>query len=143
MPRSIYPAPHEESKDDLLNYWRLIIPVSIFILLMAWCFSSCNADPARASEYSDEQIVNAIYHAEGGAKAQYAYGIRFIPYRTITDARRYCFNTVRNNRKRFANQSKYTDYLEFLASRYCPVSAHPLNKNWLKNVRYFLAKKGA
>lgn len=118
---------------------KYFIPAVIAILvLLAIFFLSM----ARAEEYSDEQIVNAIYHAEGGAKASFAYGIRSIPYRNIKDARRICFNTVRNNRKRFIKQNKYSDYLEFLASRYCPVSAHPLNRNWLTNVRYFL-RRGA
>lgn len=33
-------------------------------------------------------------------------------------------------------------YIEFLASRYCPIGAdndpQGLNKNWVKNVKYFL-----
>lgn len=91
--------------------------------------------------YSDEQIVNAIYQAEGGAKATYAYGIRSVKYSSVAEARRICFNTVRNNRKRFAKQTKYTDFLEFLASRYCPIGCdndRGTNKYWLKNVRHFL-----
>lgn len=39
----------------------------------------------------------------------------------------------------------FTDYIEFLGSRYCPVGAdndpQGLNKNWVKNVKYFLTKK--
>lgn len=109
------------------------------LLGVSVCFASiCHA-------YTDEQIVNAIYKAEGGKKAQYAYGIRSVSYKDEAEARKICFNTVRNNRTRFTNQSKYTDYLEFLASRYCPVGCdndRGTNKYWLKNVRYFLTKEG-
>ena len=112
--------------------WAALIAIAVGSLFFAM--------RAHAQDYTDEQIVNAIYHAEGGAKATFAYGIRSVPYRDIKEARRICFNTVRNNRKRFAKQGKYTDYIEFLGSRYCPVSAHPLNRNWVKNMRYFLAR---
>ena len=96
--------------------------------------------------YTDTQIVNAIYQAEGGDKATYLYGTRSVSYDTPEEARRICFNTVRNNRKRYADYGnlEYDTYLEFLASRYCPVGTandpRGLNKNWLKNVKYFLKK---
>jgi len=118
----------------LMKHLWLIPAVLLMTIFMAGVFSAFGMD------YTDEQIVNAIYHAEGGAKAPFAYGIRSVPYRDITEARRICFNTVRNNRKRFLNQTRYTDFIEFLGSRYCPVSAHKLNQYWLKNVRYFLAR---
>ena len=101
----------------------------------------------HAPKYSDKQIVEAIYKAEGGDKATYLYGIRSVPYDTPEEARRICFNTVRNNRRRYKEygHEKYGTYLEFLASRYCPIGADNdpkgLNKNWLKNVRYFLEVK--
>lgn len=91
--------------------------------------------------WTDEEIANSIFKAEGGFKATYLYGIRSVHYQDEADARRICLNTIRNNRARFAKQSAYTDYLEFLSSRYCPASAHQLNKYWLKNVRYFLKQE--
>ncbi len=30
-----------------------------------------------------------------------------------------------------------SDFVEFLGRTYCPPNAHPLNKNWVRNVRYF------
>ena len=111
-------------------------------------FSQCTMQPARASEveYSNEAIVNAIWVIEGKHKAQYAYGIRSVKYSSLAEARRICLNTVRNNRVRFAKQNKYTDYLDFLASRYCPTSGklsnaeQRLNKYWIGNLRKQLAK---
>lgn len=108
-----------------------VILFILFILIHSICW---------AGTFTDTQLCNAIFLAEGGYKAQYLYGIRSVHYKDETEARKICLNTIRNNRKRFLNQTKYKDYLEFLANRYCPVSAHPLNKNWLKNVKYFLEK---
>jgi len=100
---------------------------------------------AHAKEYTDEQIASAIYQAEGGRKSQYPYGIRSIKCDTKAECKKICIKTIKNNRKRFARDSKgFTYYLQFLASRYCPVGAgndpRGLNKNWLKNVEYFLSK---
>ena len=90
----------------------------------------------------DEVIVNAIYKAEGGEKAKYPYGIVSIK---TDNPRKVCLNTVRNNKKRFMAQTKYNDYIEFLGSRYCPIGASNdpkgLNKNWVKNVKYFINKQ--
>ena len=117
---------------------KIFLPAVLAILAIIMCISFVYAE-----EYSDEQIVNAIYRAEGGTKAQFAYGIRSVPYGDITEARRICFNTIRNNRKRFAKQTKYRDFLSFLASRYCPINCdndRGTNKYWLKNVKFFLRR---
>ncbi|TBR16975.1 hypothetical protein EPO66_03605 [bacterium] len=95
-------------------------------------------------EYTDEQIVEAIKRAENSKK--YPYGIKSInTHGDEAYARKICFNTVKNNRARFAKQTKYTDFIEFLGSRYCPIGAADdptgLNKNWVKNVKYFLENK--
>ena len=131
------------NKIELLKIYTIaFLAVTLILSMVIVC---------SASDYTDEQIVNAIYRAEGGVKASFAYGIRSIPYRDIKDARRICFNTVRNNRIRFTRQSKYKDFLEFLASRYCPTQGFYIlkigcdndrgtNKYWLKNVRYYLER---
>lgn len=104
---------------------------------------SCSISIAAPCSYSDEQIVNAIFKAEGGYKAKYLYGIRSVKYKDEADARRICFNTVRNNRVRYKKQTKYSDFIEFLGSRYCPVNCDNdtgTNRYWTKNVRYYLSK---
>ncbi len=119
--------------------WCIIASASVFPGVDDW----------NKGHYSDESIVNAIYRAEGGSKAQYLYGIRSVHYDSPEEARKICLNTVRNNRKRYAKYGykKYDTYLEFLASRYCPVKGKDLtsaekrlNKYWLKNVKFFLEK---
>lgn len=114
-----------------------IIMVILFCLLLS--VSEANASPA---DPSDEEIVNAIYWAEGGPKTNHPYGVLSVKCDSSEECRRICRNTVRNNRKRFSNQTLFTDYLEFLSSRYAPIGAGNdptnLNKNWLKNVRWFI-----
>ena len=94
----------------------------------------------KAEEYTNDQIANAIYKAENSTR--YPYGIKSINTFGNKDyARKICLNTIRNNRVRFAKQNKYKDFIEFLGSRYCPLtikSEYHLNKNWVKNVKYYL-----
>lgn len=107
-------------------------------------FSAINLD----MKYSDEEIVSAIYMAEGGSRAKWAYGIRSVQYKDKADAKRICLNTVRNNKKRYADygHKQFRSFLEFLGSRYCPVVGHlskaerRLNGHWVGNVRYYLEK---
>lgn len=119
----------------------------IILIIVIVLFSSVNC---YAKEYSDQEIVDAIYLAEGGKKAQFPYGIRSIKCSGEVECRRICENTVRNNRKRFSQYGykDYNDFIEFLGSRYCPTSGNNLSKserklngNWVKNVNYFLDKK--
>jgi hypothetical protein len=97
--------------------------------------------------YTDEQICNAIFKAEGGYKAKYLYGIRSVKYKDEKQARKICLNTIRNNRIRYKKYGykKYKTFLEFLASRYAPIGVKNdpknLNKYWLKNIKYFLQKE--
>lgn len=115
----------------------LILLTSAFIVVLSVL--------AHAKEYSDEEIAQAIYLAEGGAVSKYPYGIRSVKCNSKDECKKICLKTIANNRKRFASDSKgFSDYLQFLASRYCPIGADNdpkgLNKNWLKNVRFFLKK---
>lgn len=95
--------------------------------------------------WTDGQIADAIYKAEGGEKACVPYGILSVKVKDEAEARRVCLNTIRNTRIRYAKYGykKYNTYLEFLASRYCPVGCdndNGTNRYWLRNVIYFLRK---
>jgi len=96
---------------------------------------------AHWHNYSDEKIVNAVFLAEGGYKAQYLYGIRSIPYKDEAQARRICFNSVRNGRRRWLKAGRPYDLITFIGLRYCPPKAHRLNSNWVKNVKHFLERR--
>jgi len=88
-----------------------------------------------------EKIVDAVYKIEGGAKARKPFGILSVPCKDFDDCRRVCKNTVQNNYKRWTKAGRPGDYLAFLAARYAPVQCHPLNKNWLPNLRKELGRK--
>jgi len=99
----------------------------------------------KAENYTDEEICQAIFYAEGGYKATYLFGIRSVPYTDYKEAKKICMNTIRNNRKRYKEYGykQYKTYLEFLSSKYCPVGCendNGTNKYWLDNVKYFLNK---
>lgn len=91
--------------------------------------------------FTNDEIANAVYRAEGGKKAKVPYGILSVRVKDEADARRVCIRTIQNNRARFAKQTKYDDFIEFLGSKYCPVSEHKLNRFWVKNVKSILGKE--
>lgn len=100
-------------------------------------------------DYSDEIIADAIYIAEGGEKAAVPYGIMSVKVKNEAEARQVCLNTIRNNRKRYDKYGykQHDSFLEFLGSRYAPIGAendkYNLNKNWVKNVRFYVKKLNA
>lgn len=114
------------------------IVIAILILLGLWIAL------ARAEEtYTNDEIANAIYKAEGGARFGYGIQRKYWRYHNLAEARKICLNTIQNNRKRFSNQAQYTDFIEFLGSRYCPIGANNdrgTNKYWVSNVKRFLKK---
>lgn len=114
-------------------------------LLIIYFIALCGIASSELPEhYDNDRLCNAIYKAEGGDKAQYLYGIRSVHYEDAAEARRICLNTIRNNKVRFYKQDKYTDYIDFLGSRYCPVGCdndNGSNKHWIKNVNYFYNKE--
>jgi len=126
---------------------------------------------------SFENLVQAIYIAEGGEKARVPYGATsfhdsgsrhfantrtqylfellqadFSPrvgskeyYRIVTIVT--VFYYWENYIHKHNLQQKYfdknpsdvqNDFIHYLGSYYAPVSASPLNKSWVKNVRYYL-----
>ena len=121
-------------------FWGLVVAI-VAMGVFSVLFFGCQI--GEADEIDDIRLCNAIYKAEGGSSATYLYGIRSVRYGSEQEARRICLNTIRNNHKRYADygHKKHDTYLEFLASRYCPLNAKNdptgLNKNWIKNVRYF------
>lgn len=96
---------------------------------------SVNAEDLRRSTLTT--ICNAIYIAEGGAKAKSPYGIESIKVRNKEEARRICENTIRNNYKRWQDKGSPGKFLDFLGDRYCPPKGWfgTNNKNWKHNVR--------
>ena len=123
-----------------------LIPIILLWAAIIWMLAFMACGVAHAGDHADAEIADAIFQAEGSHQATYLYGIRSVGYKDEADARRICLNTIRNNRKRYAEYGhrQHDTYLEFLASRYCPVNApndpRGLNRNWLRNVLHFLER---
>ena len=108
-------------------------------LLAIFLLCSCRSGPIP-EEFAG-RLADAIYHAEGGAKARVPYGILSVKVRDAAHARRVCLTTVRNNWLRWETAGKTGAFVDFLADRYCPPSADPAgNRNWKRNVRFFLTQ---
>ena len=132
-------------KDTLRYYIIIILIASIFILA---CMFAGKANAAEIYEsHNIDEIADAIFKAEGGKGTRYPYGIKSIKCVGEKECRRICKNTIRNNIKRYNDygRSKFGNYLKFLASRYAPIGVANdptnLNKNWIKNVKFFLKKR--
>lgn len=89
-------------------------------------------------------IVAAIRYAENGGKGK-EYGIlhpRVKP--TYRSQAGWCAATVQKNYDRWVKAGSKGEFIVFLGKRYCPVGAendpNGLNKNWTKNVRFYVDK---
>jgi len=90
-------------------------------------------------------ILLAIRKAENGGPGK-EFGIVH-PKAWNTDLNTqagWCASTIMRNRERYAKSDKSDDFITFLGNRYCPVGAKNdptnLNKNWIKNVKYWVKK---
>jgi hypothetical protein len=125
---------------------NLILSLIFLLTLTSQGFSSQSSQGKGEgiySDYSNDQIVEAIGKAENSVK--YPYGIKSIDTKGNEEyARKICFNSVRNNRKRWIEAGKPEDLISFISRRYCPINAPDdptgLNKNWISNVKYNLKK---
>ena len=89
-----------------------------------------------AFAWTDTEIVNAIGRAENSTA--HPYGI-MQKYKNTTP-RQACFNTIHHIMRCWNGKG---DFIAYCGSIYAPVGAGNdpggLNKNWVKNVKYFLA----
>jgi hypothetical protein len=123
-------------RERMIYTWRYVLAVALFTLFASLVYAQ--VVKTEEIEYTNEQIANAIYKAEGGAKTSHPYGI--LAHYKHTSPRQACLNTIAHARRDY----KGKDLISFLGSRYCPVGARNdpqgLNVNWIKNVKYFLGK---
>lgn len=84
---------------------------------------------------TDDEIANAIYRLEGGARAKAPYGILSLKVSSPAMARRICLRTIANSRTRWLKAGRPGDELDFLADRYCPAASDPVgNRRWKINI---------
>lgn len=116
--------------------------------MTAFALICVSAVTLALSEGQVERLAQAIFRAEGGAKTSFPYGIKSIPIRGKTPserqnyARKICKNTIRKNYFRWSKAGKPGNFIDWLGDRYCPPQIDKDgNKNWKKNVRFFLREQ--
>ena len=139
----------DKRNEDVVNGLKVAGCIAILgiILMIIFLLTGC----AQASDkviikvpniegYSAQEWCNAIFWAEGGYKTNHPYGI-LTKYKH-TSPRQACINTVSNNHARWLSSASKLPYIAFLSNRYAPIGAKNdpggLNKNWVKNVTYYL-----
>ena len=107
-------------------------------LILVVCFLMLHG---CAHAYTLDQLVTAIGKAENSKT--HPYGI-MVKYRHTTP-KQACLNTVKHKYRlwQYMRSTGYPEaFLPYLASVYAPLNAsndpYGLNRNWLKNVTYFL-----
>ena len=122
-----------------MKFFALIFLVGV-ILIPGPAFAG------KGVNYSDEEILQAIWQVEGKEKAApYYYGVRSVKCRSKGACREVCRRTIRNNRVRYAKtKSNSGDFINFLARKFAPIGVandpRGLNRNWERNMRMILAK---
>ena len=86
--------------------------MKIFIICILMGISSL----VYAESYTDIQICNAIWYAEGGSRTAFPYGI--LKHYEHTTPRQACLNTIKTCRKLFAKQKIENDFICFLDDFY-------------------------
>lgn len=95
-------------------------------------------------------LKEAIYQAEGGAKAKKPYGVLSVPCTGKVDCGRIVDNSIRNSLKRYAKsggKGDYRDFIQFFGNRWAPpikgLKNDPtgLNRHWVGNVTALYEKR--
>lgn len=117
---------------------KIFLPaVLIFTLIFVCIFFSI----VHAETIDVNKLADAIGRAENSKT--HPYGI--LAHYKHTTPRQACINTINHSLKHFNEQSKEKDFIVWLSRTYCPIGAKNdptgLNKNWVKNVKYFYCYK--
>ena len=107
-------------------------------MLLALVMMIVFSGKAHAETIDPERLATAIYHAEG-IHSKHPYGI-LVRYKHTTP-RKSRLNTIYHRLRLWTAQGEKGSFIIFLSKTYCPIGSfndpEGLNKNWIKNVRYF------
>lgn len=141
----------KEQEAGVIVFFCVVFSILLLVLSLVFV-PQANAQVFKPAVITNDQhewienLADAIFLAEGGDSAQYLYGIRSVRYDTKEEARAICIRTIRNNIQRYSADGfrRFSDYIEYLGSRYAPLEASNdpkgLNRNWTINVRYLMAR---
>src|SRR3990167_7108119 len=91
-------------EDQQVAGWYLVACIAGAAAIILLCVMPVHAQMIPSPTHTDEQIVNAIYKAEGGKKTRFPYGIKSVKCEGEKECRKICLNTVKNNRVRYERQ---------------------------------------
>src|SRR3990167_7978114 len=121
----------EKMFNSLKKQKKIILPFLFFFLFSQNLFARPDF----------KKVCDAVYLAEGGAKAGKPFGVLSVPCGGYRDCRAVCLKSAENNFKRWEKSDKSKTYLELFRDRWAPLKAkndpNGLNKNWLRLVQYF------
>lgn len=125
-------------------FWAVFFTIPFWLVFLV--ITSLKADTSTLDQYSDNQIADAIYWAEGGTKTKYPYGIKSTKPATDADCRRMCKEIISLHKAVYKERPpvNHEDFINYLSHSYCPVTSdmgkeqQELNSNWPKNVKFFL-----
>ena len=86
-----------------------------------------------------QKLADAIKLAENSET--FPYGVKSVKCSGEAECRQVCINSIKNNLRRYEASDKSTDFITFMGKRWCPPKEHRLNKNWVKNVKYYYHKQ--
>lgn len=119
----------EQRRKKVNGFIEIALVLFCFFILMTLAY----ADNKIVSKgYTDVQICEAIYKAEGGTKTRHPYGV-LTKYKHTTP-RQACINSIKSARKRWNGEGHF---IVFLGKTYSPPSINP---HWVNNVSYFLKR---
>lgn len=119
---------------------KLILALPMLLISCQPAFGLDTSASGTTAKIDVDRLAEAIYKAEGGARAKKPYGILSVPCEGKEHCGRICRNTIRNNLKRWAKSGSKMPYIEFLGARYAPIGAdndNGSNRHWVRNVSKF------
>jgi len=111
----------------------LVVSLMVILILAGTFTSQAQVLPA----YSNQEIVDAIYLAEGCPKCEYLWGIRSVSYENYEEAEEIVNRSIRRNRSRYSKYGHkvFRSFEQFLASRWSPVGVRNDPKNLNQNTQ--------
>jgi len=117
-----------EKRTEYSAFMVAVCLLGALVLMVVFCRVS------HAETIQPERLANAIFKAEHSKT--WPYGI--MHHYKHTTPRQACLNTIRH---RIEDWNGEGDFIAYLGQTYAPLGAgndpQGLNKNWIKNVRYF------
>lgn len=121
-------------QDYLISIWK---PALLVIFAIILC-GSCNREAHADSMVNVDALANAIYRAENSRTHPYGVMVKY----KHTTPRQACINSINHRLRDWDGKG---EFIAYLGSFYAPigVSNDPsgLNRNWVKNVKYFYEKE--